>query len=82
MSCTQLAKILLYAQITWKDSLRDIETGLQANSGKLHHMGIKTHARSTIAYRNNKTDSQLFEQSFYSIVQHYKQLCIGMNTPL
>jgi hypothetical protein len=82
MNCTQLAKILLYAQVTWKDSLRDIETGLQANSGKLHHMGIKTHARSTIAYRNNKTDSQLFEQSFYSIVQHYKQLCIGMNTPL
>ena len=33
-----LFKILLFAQTTWKESLRDIETALQANETKLYHM--------------------------------------------
>lgn len=82
MDCKQLAKILLYAQVTWKNSLRDIETWLQANEDKLYHMWIKTIARSTLSYWNNKTDSKLFEELFYSVVWHYKTACIAMNDPL
>lgn len=82
MDCTQFTKILLYAQVTWKDTLREIETWLQANSSKVYHMGIKTYARSTIAYWNNKTDSTMLEQLFYSVVGRYKHLCIWMNSPL
>lgn len=82
MDCKQLLKILLYAQVTWKDSLRDIETWLHAHSGQLYHMWINTIARSTLSYRNNKTDSRLFEGLFYSVVWHYKNACIAMNDPL
>lgn len=82
MDCTQLTKILLYAQITWKDSLRDIETWLQANEGKLYHMWIKSIARSTLSYRNNKTDNLLLEKLFYSVVWQYKNACISVNDSL
>jgi len=82
MNCTQLAKVLLYAQITWKDSLRDIETWLLAHESKLYHAWIKPVARSTLSYRNNKTDSSMLENLFYSVMWHYKNACIAMNDPL
>jgi len=82
MNCTQLAKVLLYAQVTWKDSLRDIETWLLAHESKLYHAWIKPVARSTLSYRNNKTDSKMLENLFYSVVWHYKNACIAMNDPL
>lgn len=82
MDCTQLAKILLYSQITGKNSLRDIEVWLQANANELYHMGIKTYARSTVSYWNNKTDSVCFEKLFYAIIQHYKSACFAVNDPL
>lgn len=82
MNCTQLAKVLLYAQVTWKDSLRDIETWLLAHESKLYHAWIKPVARSTLSYRNNKTDSSMLENLFYSVVWHYKNACIAMNDPL
>lgn len=82
MNCTSLAKILLYAQITGKESLRDVETGLQCNSNKLYHLGIRSTARSTIAYRNNKTDSSLYEHLFYTLLQQYRTTCIGVHDDL
>lgn len=82
MNTTQLTKILLYAQITGKDSLRDIETGLQANQNELYHLGIDSYARSTIAYWNNKVDSKVYEEMFYNMLQHYKSSCIAIKGEL
>jgi hypothetical protein len=41
--------LLLYAQATGKESLRDIETGLRTNPEVWHHLGVQSVARSTVA---------------------------------
>jgi Transposase DDE domain/Domain of unknown function (DUF4372) len=61
--------ILLYAQATNKDSLREIELGLKTNVHFWHHLGIKTVARSTIAYMNRHRDSIVFEELFYEMLE-------------
>jgi len=50
LSCADLFRVMAFAQITWRESLRDIEACLAANQGKLFHMGMKMPpARSTLA---------------------------------
>jgi len=87
-----LLKVLLFAQITSKESLRDIETWLQAESNKLYHIGLKSTARSTISYRNNKVDPSIYEKLFYTIYKQYKSMfsssidlgikCVAMDSTL
>ena len=68
-SAKNLLLILLYAQITWKDSLRDIETSLSVHSNHYYHLGIQSTKRSTIAYNNSLCNYQVFEQTFYTLLQ-------------
>ena len=87
-----LLKVLLFAQITWKESLRAIETWLQADEGKHYHMNLKSIARSTISYWNNKVDSSIYEKLFYMIQSQYKWVfwktvdlwitCVAMDSTL
>lgn len=72
MDVQSLLKVLLFSQITENDSLRHIETTLGSNKEKRYHLGIKTCARSTIAYWNNKVDSIVFEKLFYALLNRYK----------
>jgi hypothetical protein len=42
--------VMAFAQLTWRESLRDIEVCLTSNQAKLFHMGLKNvPARSTLA---------------------------------
>ncbi len=41
LGCADLFRVMAFAQITWRESLRDIEACLQANHAKLFHMGLK-----------------------------------------
>jgi len=66
-----LFKILLFAQVTWRESLRDIETWLQTNENKLYHTWLKSFARSTVSYWNNKDNNWLFEKVFYKMYELY-----------
>lgn len=77
-----LWRILLFAQSTWKESLRDIETSLQVNESKLYHMGLQSTARSTISYWNNKVDSCVYEQLFYCLYEKYKRVFLWTWTDL
>ena len=77
-----LFKVLLYAQCTWKESLRDIETSLQIHESKLYHAWLKSFARSTISYWNNKVQSELYEKLFYIILEKYKQTFVWKNIDL
>ena len=45
----------LYAQIRGKDSLRDIEVGLNQHQSKWAHLGVKSIARSTLSDANRRT---------------------------
>lgn len=73
--------ILLYAQATGKDSLREIETGLKTNTHFWHHLGIKTVARSTIAYVNSHRDSVVFEKLFYEMVARFRDVTADRELP-
>src|SRR5437764_6563066 len=41
LSCADLFRVMAFAQLTWRESLRDIEACLAANQAKLFHMGLK-----------------------------------------
>jgi len=73
--------ILLYAQATGKDSLREIEMGLKANTHFWHHLGIKTVARSTIAYVNEHRDPKVFEKLFYEMVARFADVTADRKLP-
>ncbi len=50
LGCADLFRVMAFAQLTWRESLRDIEACLAANHAKLFHMGMKASpARSTLA---------------------------------
>src|SRR5882672_218083 len=61
LSCADLFRVMAFAQITWRESLRDIEACLAANQPKLFHMGIKgPPARSTLADALNLRDWRIY----------------------
>ena len=66
--------IMLYAQITGKRSLREIQTGMSLHDGCWHHLGIKTTARSTIADANKNRNYQIFEKLFYALLERCKEI--------
>jgi hypothetical protein len=57
LSCTEQFRVMAFAQLTYRESLRDIEVCLAAQAGKLYHMGIGAAvARSTLADANESRD--------------------------
>lgn len=59
---------LLYAQITEKDSLRDIETPININKCKIQYFSLPEIKRSTLSDAMNKRNSGIFEKIFYSLL--------------
>jgi lambda repressor-like predicted transcriptional regulator len=52
---------MAFAQLTYRESLRDIETCLRAVGGKLYHLGFRSGvARSTLADANASRDWRKF----------------------
>ena len=66
--------VLLYAQATGKESLREIETGLSLHNGTWHHLGVNTVKRSTLSYANNHRDYRIFEKLFYTLAERCKEV--------
>jgi hypothetical protein len=60
-SCLDQFLCLAFAQVTYRESLRDIETCLRAMQPRLYHMGIRARvARSTLADANEKRDWRIY----------------------
>jgi hypothetical protein len=60
-SCLDQFLCMAFAQLTGRESLRDIELCLRAHQSKLYHLGIRGHvARSTLADANEKRDWRIF----------------------
>ena len=66
--------VLMYAQATGKESLRDIETGLLTCQNTWSHLGIQTVAKSSIARANNARNSKIFEKLFYAVLTQCKDI--------
>jgi hypothetical protein len=62
--------VLAFAQLTWCESLRDIETCLASFGPKLYHAGIRQPtARSTLADANEKRDWRIFADFAHVLIQ-------------
>jgi hypothetical protein len=69
-SCWDQLLCLAFAQLTFRESLRDIETCLRSNSEKLYHMGIKGNISRTNLSRANETrDWKIFARFANHLVQ-------------
>lgn len=63
---------MLYASFHKSSSLRELITGLQANSSRLFHLGIKhTPRRSTLAEANTKRPVQAFADLYHALYRYY-----------
>ena len=61
LGCADLFRVMAFAQLTWRESLRDIEVCLTANQGKLFHMGMRgVPARSTLSDALNLRDWRIY----------------------
>ena len=59
-----------FAQLTYRESLRDIETCLRAHQAKLYHLGIRGNiAKSTLADANKKRDCRIYADFAISLIQ-------------
>ena len=60
-SCMDQFLCMAFAQLSYRESLRDIEACLRAVPSKLYHMGIRGNvARSTLAYANETRDWRIY----------------------
>ena len=66
-SCWQQFVCLVFAQLTWRESLRDIEACLNARAGQLYHLGLRQPVkRSTLADALKQRDWRIFA----TVAQH------------
>ena len=66
---------LAFAQLTYRESLRDIETCLRAHQTKLYHLGIHGNiARSTLADANEQRDWRIYADFAMSLIQTARTL--------
>ena len=77
-SCWDQFLVMAFAQLTYRESLRDIETCLHSMRGKLYHMGLRaTVARSTLADANENRDWRIFADFAQSLVNIARPLHAG-----
>src|SRR5205807_3309819 len=75
LSCWDQYLAMAFAQLTYRESLRDIEACLRSMGGKLYHMGFRGKvARSTLADANENRDWRIFAD--------FAQVLIGIARPL
>jgi len=76
-SCQDQYRSMAFAQLTYRESLRDIETCLNAQSDKLYHMGIRTNvSRSTLADANEKRDWRIYADFAQSLIHTARRLYV------
>jgi hypothetical protein len=61
LTCAEQFRAMAFAQLTWRESLRDIEVSLGANASKLYAMGFSSPVkRSTLADANESRDWRIW----------------------
>ena len=69
---------MAFAQLTFRESLRDIEVCLRAHESKLYHLGIRGHvARSNLADANEKRDWQIYRDFANALIVEARRLYAG-----
>jgi hypothetical protein len=75
LNCAEQFRVLAFAQLTFRESLRDIEACLSAQAGKLYHMGLREAvARSTLADANEARDWRIWSELALLLIRRARQL--------
>jgi hypothetical protein len=75
LNCAEQFRVLAFAQLTWRESLRDIEVCLSAQASKLYHMGLREAvARSTLADANEARDWRIWHELAQLLIRRARRL--------
>jgi hypothetical protein len=76
-SCLDQYLCMAFAQLTYRESLRDIEACLRAQVAKLYHMGFRsTVARNTLANANAVRDWRIYADFAQRLIQIARRLYV------
>jgi hypothetical protein len=77
-SCANQLRCMAFAQLTYRESLRDITTCLRAQSAKLYHLGIRgAVARSTLADANEARDWRIYAEFAQHLIRIARRLYVN-----
>ena len=75
LSCWEQFLAMAFAQLTYRESLRDIEVCLAAQHGKLYHSGFRSAVkRSTLAEANEQRDWRIYADFAQSLIARARPL--------
>jgi transposase len=75
MSCAEQFRVMAFAQLTYRESLRDIEVSLSVQSSKLYHMGFREPIRrSTLADANESRDWRIYAEFATRLIVQARKL--------
>jgi hypothetical protein len=78
MTCSDQFRVMAFAQLTYRESLRDIEVCLSAQSAKLYHMGLRQETkRSTLADTNEARDWHIHAEFAQRLIEQARKLYAG-----
>ena len=73
--CTEHFRVMAFAQLTYRESLRDIEACLRTMGSKLYHIGIRsTISRNNIAHANETRDWRIYADFAQILINRAKVL--------
>jgi hypothetical protein len=78
LACAEQLRVMAFAQLTYRESLRDIEVCLAAQAPKLYHMGFRSAvARSTLADANEARDWRIYAEFAQGLIAQARKLYAG-----
>ena len=78
LACTEQFRVMAFAQLTYRESLRDIEVCLSAHTAKLYHMGFRHEIkRSTLADANESRDWRIHAEFAQCLIAQARKLYIS-----
>lgn len=73
--CSEQFRAMAFAQLTWRESLRDVEVCLAANPAKLYGMGFRQPVRrSTLADANERRDWRIWAEVAMLLIRRARKL--------
>jgi hypothetical protein len=75
LACAEQYRAMAFAQLTFRESLRDIEACLSAQASKLYHMGFREAVRrSTLADANEARDWRIYAEFAHRLIAQARKL--------
>ena len=74
LRCWDQFVYLLYAQLSGRESMRDLVSGIRCFGSRLYHLGVRTVRRSTLSDANNNRSHEIYRDIFVSLSSRVSSL--------